>query len=482
MDDRGGVEAVLLTAEIRESLAEFPLLRTLTRDNLDDGLSRCRLLSVPGAMRIVQEGDYDDTFYVIVKGRCDVNIEKATKHGTVAGLLRDKESTNKKSRTSQTLGSLKPGDFFGELSCMSPWPRTGTVFTTGTTVVLEVSQAVFDDWMDDSDGFREIMEAAYMQRGVITLLRNIDAFALLPEAALRSLIEGATNETFKKGAAIVQQGDTGDALFVIRGGVVAITVKVKDEEKTVSYMRAGSYFGEMALLDGTERNATVTANTKTEVIRIDRDKFMDLVDSSPQAADRLRKTVAERLNAGEKVLGDESMSEALSFMAGQGILEGADVLVVDLSKCIFCGNCEEACDATHDVSLISLHGPSHKAFLFPTACRNCDDPKCLLKCPVDSISRDVNGEVRIQDHCIGCAGCAINCPYDTISMRPVGEEVAARAKEAAGIKKPVTQQAIKCDLCETIPSGPQCVRSCPTAAISRLGPRQLVRQVLKGGK
>ena len=136
--------------------------------------------------------------------------------------------------------------------------------------------------------------------------------------------------------------------------------------------------------------------------------------------------------------------------------------------------------ATHDVSLISLHGPSHKRFLFPTACRNCDDPTCLLKCPVDAISRDRDGEVKIVDHCIGCSGCAVNCPYDTISLTPISAELGEAAREKAGRKKPVTQQAIKCNLCEDIPTGAQCVRSCPTAAILRFKPKQLVQHVLKG--
>ena len=475
------IREVELTQALRAELASVPLLATLERDALDEGLAHCPVREVGPAVRIISEGEYDDRFFVLVSGRCEVTLKKKSDpYGTVSNVVRGREAAGTLN-TAHSVGSLNSGDFFGEMSCMSPWPRSSTVMTTSKSVVLEVGADVFEDWMEASAGFRDIMEEAYMTRGLMSLLRGISAFAVLGDAALASLLHGATIKSFKRGQHIVTQGEDGDALYVIRGGVVAITRRVKDKEEdiTVSYMRAGSYFGEMALLDGQPRNATVTATSKTEVVRIDRDRFMAVVERFPRAAEQLRRTVNERLQAGEAVLGSEGMSDALSFMAGQGILEGTDVLVVELDKCIYCGNCESACASSHDVSLISLHGPTHKAFLFPTACRNCNDPLCLLKCPVDAITRDRAGEVKIADHCIGCSGCAVNCPYDTISMRPISEEQGERAREAAGFKKPVTRQAIKCDLCEDIPTGPQCVQSCPTRAILRLRPKQLVREILK---
>ena len=53
-------------------LASIPLLATLAADALDAGLARCTLREVPPAVRIVEEGEYDSCFYVIVSGRCEV--------------------------------------------------------------------------------------------------------------------------------------------------------------------------------------------------------------------------------------------------------------------------------------------------------------------------------------------------------------------------------------------------------------------------
>ena len=85
------------------------------------------------------------------------------------------QSTAKKKHTTKSLGSLKPGDWFGEMSCMSPWPRTSTVFSTGATTVLQIGQEVFDDWMEACADFRKIMEEAYISRGLVALLRALES-------------------------------------------------------------------------------------------------------------------------------------------------------------------------------------------------------------------------------------------------------------------------------------------------------------------
>ena len=142
---------------------------------------------------------------------------------------------------------------------------------------------------------------------------------MLGEDVLRDLLDGAVNESFERGDTIVNEGDEGDAFYVIRGGVVAVFKRLEDgEERTISYLRAGNYFGEVALMDGTPRSATVRATNKTEVIRIDRAKFLAVVERYPDAHAVLQKRISERLRTGEAVLQDDALSGALTFMAGSG--------------------------------------------------------------------------------------------------------------------------------------------------------------------
>ena len=67
----------------------------------------------------------------------------------------------------------------------------------------------------------------------------------------------------------------------------------------------------------------------------------------------------------------------------------------------------------------SCAGCRSRTCSFPTACRHCEDPVCLL-CSVNGIVRIPSGEITIvEDNCIGCGACAERCPYGNISMHPV---------------------------------------------------------------
>ena len=179
--------------------------------------------------------------------------------------------------------------------------------------------------------------------------------------------------------------------------------------------------------------------------------------------------------------------------AGAG--EATDLLLVDESLCIRCDNCEKACSETHGgVSRLDREaGPTIGTVHIPTACRHCENPKCMTDCPPDVIRRHANGEIFIMDGCIGCGNCVAYCPYDVIQLEALSDRPRrnilleiilgprGESKEAGGEKV-----AVKCDLCRKLPQPSTqkrsaCVESCPTGAIIRVDPREYVNRVLGSG-
>ncbi len=133
--------------------------------------------------------------------------------------------------------------------------------------------------------------------------------------------------------------------------------------------------------------------------------------------------------------------------------------------------------------------------LVTTSCMHCLDPECMIGCPTGAITRDVNGEVIIQDSCIGCGNCARRCPYGNISMADARskEELARKQRTGAPIiggylkfwktpedepmmheiestneKAVVRRIAVKCDLCQDYNYNHGCVHNCPYGAIERM--------------
>ncbi len=102
-------------------------------------------------------------------------------------------------------------------------------------------------------------------------------------------------------------------------------------------------------------------------------------------------------------------------------------MVIDLNRCVGCQTCTAACKHAHDtppgvqwrrvldVELGSF--PDVERFFLPVGCQHCDAPPCVPVCPTGATYRRADGIVAIDyDRCIGCASCAVACPYEVRAL------------------------------------------------------------------
>jgi Fe-S-cluster-containing hydrogenase component 2 len=317
----------------------------------------------------------------------------------------------------------------------------------------------------------------------------------------------------------VTQGEPGDALYLVRDGFVQVVREEPDGSRRVlAYLRTGEYFGEMALFETGVRWASVLTAGKCELIKIMRDDFLDLCRQYPQIEVAARKVIEQRFEQERTVTPE--ISDLLERSGQLGVIQADALLVMDLDLCIKCDECVKACESLHGESRLIRNGIQLGKYLVPSACRHCDDPKCMNSCPTGAIKRRPEGEIYFQyDMCIGCGNCAIACPYDNIAMidTPTFDKAQARKSHAmndpsffrpyplaahdvgetglwerlfdsggkkAQMRKPVALPAagdyehipaafpIKCDLCDGLPFM-GCVHNCPTGAAIRIDPAQL---------
>jgi Fe-S-cluster-containing hydrogenase component 2 len=205
--------------------------------------------------------------------------------------------------------------------------------------------------------------------------------------------------------------------------------------------------------------------------------------------ERLQTKIKERLSENLRMEAAPEAGDLISFLMQQGLGEATDVLLIDESLCIACDNCEKACAETHGGTsrLDRSAGPSYAQVHVPTSCRHCEDPHCMKDCPPDAIRRSPNGEVYIQDSCIGCGNCESNCPYGVIQMAGEKEKapgliswLLSGSGPAPGERQPLgaessMKKAVKCDMCKDLSGGPACVRACPTGAALRMSPSEFVK-------
>ena len=312
------------------------------------------------------------------------------------------------------------------------------------------------------------------------------------EASTEQLAEmaaSATLQRYKAGDYVFQEGDDGDCLQLVRVGSLTISRNIGGKDIVLTYVAAGNYVGEMALMGESKRSASARAAIATETIRLDGAVFKRLISRIPALRLRLQKEFKERTSANLAMQSMPGGGDIISFLMAQGAGEATDILLIDESLCVRCDNCEKACAETHGGTsrLDREAGPTFANVHVPTSCRHCEHPHCMKDCPPDALRRAPNGEVFIADNCIGCGNCERNCPYGVIHMaskppkkpgllqwlllgRGPGPGEAPYDPDA--VKDPKAKKAVKCDMCKDQAGGAACVRACPTGAAIRISPEE----------
>ena len=125
-------------------------------------------------------------------------------------------------------------------------------------------------------------------------------FADFSEDDLVAVIQGLELVSYVPGDILILEGDPGTSLFVITSGVVRAYVRQKDgKNKMVREMGEGSFFGEISVLSGKPRTATVTAKTSVEALILERKILDDICRTHPSVRTTLQKFAAERLKGGK---------------------------------------------------------------------------------------------------------------------------------------------------------------------------------------
>ncbi len=104
-------------------------------------------------------------------------------------------------------------------------------------------------------------------------------------------------KTFSKGTILFREGDPGKDMFIIQSGKVQVKKKVGGGEKVLAELASGEFFGEMALLEGLNRSATVEVTEDSRILVISPDTFQGLLKSNVEIAVKMLKKMASRLRA-----------------------------------------------------------------------------------------------------------------------------------------------------------------------------------------
>jgi CRP-like cAMP-binding protein/thioredoxin reductase/Fe-S-cluster-containing hydrogenase component 2 len=443
-----------------------PLLEGINRLQLREFMLESDLITPAEGETIFERNDYTNSFYMVAGGEALVEV------------LREGQPPS--------WFPLGPGQFFGELGLISGRRRSSKVKAGVDCVLIEAPRRAMLKLIASVESIRKRIDETFVKRAVRAYLAP-----MLPESELDELIAaGVQVKSYGGGEELFAEGDAPDGLYLIRRGSVTISRVIAGREVVLSYLAAGNYVGEMALISQTPRMATVRAAVTTEALVLDAGAFQRVLARNPKWREEMERIFLDRLRINAAMEARPDPGNIIGFLMQQGVGEATDVLLIDESLCVRCDNCEKACADVHDGTsrLNREAGPTFAQIHVPTSCRHCEHPHCMKECPPDAIHRSPEGEVFINDTCIGCGNCERNCPYGVIQLAAVdparqrpslwswlvlglGPEPGREPKPKS---KEIPKKAVKCDMCKDLPGGAACVRACPTGAAIRVSPEQFL--------
>ncbi len=130
---------------------------------------------------------------------------------------------------------------------------------------------------------------------VMVLMEGVEIFSPLSKAELAKLVKDVRVETYSTGEVPVRQGDPGDSFYIIKSGSVNVVVeKSSGETAVVAALGPSNFFGEMSLLTGAVRTASIHVKEDAEFIVIDKDSFGSTLANNPSIAESLSRILSER--------------------------------------------------------------------------------------------------------------------------------------------------------------------------------------------
>eukprot|EP00927_Polykrikos_kofoidii_P072808 TRINITY_DN68902_c0_g1_i1.p1 TRINITY_DN68902_c0_g1~~TRINITY_DN68902_c0_g1_i1.p1 ORF type:complete len:416 (+),score=111.37 TRINITY_DN68902_c0_g1_i1:89-1336(+) len=237
---------------IRDVLQRSFLFSSLERNEVNVLVDAMQEKEAQAGQRILEQGEDGDCLFVVEEGQ--MNCYK--KQGEEEEKL---------------VKECKAGDAFGELALLYNCPRAASVVAHTRCVLWQLDRASFNNIVKDAASKRRERYDEFLKS--VPVLQSMDAYERT------TMCDALTAQTFRAGETVVRQGESGETFYILEDGQCVaskIYVKGTPPQEVMSY-GSGDYFGELALLSGEPRAATVTCKTDCKLLVLSRRTFKSLL-------------------------------------------------------------------------------------------------------------------------------------------------------------------------------------------------------------
>ena len=243
-------------ARLRHAISPNFLFSNLEEAQLNQLLNALQEKPIPvKGIKVINQGESGDYFYVVEKGKFDVHINKSGQLQPGSDGLGDKVAT------------IESGGSFGELALMYNTPRAATVASAEPGTIWSLDRVTFR---------RVLMTSAYKRRQLYeSFLAEVPLLEGLTDYERSKIADALHTEKYSAGYTIIKEGDPGENFFFLESGEAEVFKHGND--KPVNHYKKGDYFGELALLNNEPRAASVISKTDVKLATLGKEGFQRLL-------------------------------------------------------------------------------------------------------------------------------------------------------------------------------------------------------------
>jgi len=262
-------------AEAEAELPSIPLFSDMSKNAFIQLMEQMEMKSVLPGEVIIREGDVDDAMFIISSGK--VKVTKTAESGEEI-----------------VLAHLGDGTFVGEMALLSESPRTASVIAEEETRLFVVSRDVLDQVVKNFPSVKHTLMRFYRQRLLSNLMATSPIFKPLDAEQRKSLIEKFKSREVPANEKILEQGQSGDGLYMLLSGQAEVSAKVNTKREVLAHLKGGDVFGEMSLLHNQPVSANIKTLRKSIVLKLPKRTFSEVISTHPQLLAHITEIANER--------------------------------------------------------------------------------------------------------------------------------------------------------------------------------------------
>ena len=156
-----------------------------------------------------------------------------------------------------------------------------------------------------------------MVEKMINFLKLVPLFSSLKDDELDAILNHSSKVNYPKNKIIFLENEEGNELYMIlKGSVKVVRISESGEEITLAVLQKGDFFGEMSLLDGKPRSATVISDEDSILIHLNKSNFEKVIEQYPRIALKLLKELTSRLRKADDLIGKLAFLNVSGRIAG----------------------------------------------------------------------------------------------------------------------------------------------------------------------